>query len=520
MKKNKLILMILIAFVFGLTLNVKALDITTDSTKVGTVDTNSYLVTNTGSINITGSVSDDLRALKILDVFYNKNTNVMTYEFTSDFQAFLKQNSTYKNLTVDDYYNLTSGDITSGSVLTNSTLDKLVSAYTSYIWKNNKTLLDSAYLIEYYSENGVYSARGTVPVGAYLIVGNKTHGFVLYGVMVGNVVPTATNGVWTIQNADIVAKVSSTGSVCRVSLADENATDDDVYVYIGEEVLIKSSIRVPVFPTNSISRRYEAEFFADTVITVVEDMKKYRIVAMIGEDEVEFSIASDGTVTAPDGSVAGKITVSNQKVTFLPDLDYYQHNSLYAINQGLVYNIYVPVKLNDTADYYGRGNDLGIYITQTHNPYESASDSNTDENGCYFSLYTLAMEILAYENNNTSNVLSDVEFEVYSDEMLTNKIGTIKTDSTGRGELKGLKKQTYYIKNAKTRAGYKLAPLTSVNVTDYVTVKIPISKTGLLPVTGGIGTIIYTAIGLGVIIGAVIVYTVYKKKKNMQMLSD
>ena len=518
MKKNKLILMILIVFVMALTINVKAIDITTDSTKQGTVDTNSYLVTNTGSINITGSVSD-LRALKILDVFYNKNTNVMTYEFTSDFQTFLKQNSTYKNLTVDDYYNLTSGDITSGSVLTNSTLDKLVSAYTNYIWKNNKTLLDSAYSIEYYSENGVYSARGTVPVGAYLIVDNKTHGFVLYGVMVGNVVPTATNGVWTIQNADIVAKVSSTGSVCRVSLADENATDDDAYVYIGEEVLIKSSIRVPVFPTNSISRRYEAEFSADTVITVVEDMKKYKIKAIIDEDEVEFSVASDGTVTDSAGGVAGKLTVSNQKVTFLPNLDYYQYNDAYARNQGLVYNIYVPVKLNDTADYT-HGNDLGIYITQTHNPYESASDSNTDGDGCYFSLYTLAMEILAYENNNTSNVLSDVEFEVYSDEMLTNKIGTIKTDSTGRGELKGLKKQTYYIKNAKTRAGYKLAPLTSVNVTDYVTVKIPISKTGILPVTGGIGTIIYTAIGLGVIIGAVIVYTVYKKKKNMQMLSD
>lgn len=94
MKKNKLILMVMIAIVFCLTLDVKAIDITTDSTKRGTVDKNSYLVTNTGTITVTNlpqpfqifKKGTDLIAVKIIDVFYNGDSNEVTYEFTSDFQ--------------------------------------------------------------------------------------------------------------------------------------------------------------------------------------------------------------------------------------------------------------------------------------------------------------------------------------------------------------------------------------------------------------------------------------------------
>lgn len=75
-------------------------------------------------------------AYKILDTFYNDDSNTITYEFTSDFKIFLGQNTTYKNLTVDEYYKLTSGDITSGSTTTTSTLDKLMSSYATYIRNN------------------------------------------------------------------------------------------------------------------------------------------------------------------------------------------------------------------------------------------------------------------------------------------------------------------------------------------------------------------------------------------------
>lgn len=166
MKKNKLFLTLLIATIFCLTLNVKAISITTDSTQQGTVDTNSYLVTNTGTLTVT-NVDDSLLAYKILDTFYNADSNTITYEFTSNFKIFLGQNTTYKNLTVDEYYKLTSGDITSGSTTTTSALDKLMSSYATYI-RNNL------------AQNGISlnktntTASKKLSAGSYLVLKNNS----------------------------------------------------------------------------------------------------------------------------------------------------------------------------------------------------------------------------------------------------------------------------------------------------------------------------------------------------------
>ena len=144
MKKRILSLLVAI-FTFGLVLNVDAVSITTLPTK-GTVDTNSNIVADDAALMVTNApASDTLAAYKILDTFYNASTNVITYEFTSNFKAFLASSSTYKNLTVDEYYNLTSGDITSGSTRTSSTLDRLASAYASYVKTNSVIGADLTY---------------------------------------------------------------------------------------------------------------------------------------------------------------------------------------------------------------------------------------------------------------------------------------------------------------------------------------------------------------------------------------
>lgn len=151
----------------------------TTSAVTGTVDKDSYYVTNTGTIKVTNAkIGDDFKAYKILDAFYNWSSGVATYEFTSDFKTFLSTDTTYKNLTIDDYYDLTSGDITSGSTQTNSTLDKLMSLYASYISQNSSVTGESLT-----NTNG--TVTGTVGVGAYLIFPVTTN--YVYSVMVGNV---------------------------------------------------------------------------------------------------------------------------------------------------------------------------------------------------------------------------------------------------------------------------------------------------------------------------------------------
>ncbi|CCY80052.1 unknown [Mycoplasma sp. CAG:877] len=129
-KIKNIIYALVVVFILTATLDVHAL--TLGAIK-GTTDPNSYIVIETATLTINKvSSSDSFDAYKIIDVFYNTTTNVITYEFTSDFKTFLAQSDVYKSLTLTDYYNLTSGNITSGSTQTSSTLDKLVSKYASY----------------------------------------------------------------------------------------------------------------------------------------------------------------------------------------------------------------------------------------------------------------------------------------------------------------------------------------------------------------------------------------------------
>lgn len=100
--KNKILVSILSVFLLIGIVNVSAISV---GSETGTADTGSKIITDTASLSVTGVVSgDQFMAYKILDAFYNQTTNVITYEFTDDFQAFLKQssNSTYQKLKVDD----------------------------------------------------------------------------------------------------------------------------------------------------------------------------------------------------------------------------------------------------------------------------------------------------------------------------------------------------------------------------------------------------------------------------------
>ena len=103
-------------------------------------------------------------------------------------------------------------------------------------------------------------------------------------------------------------------------------------------------------------------------------------------------------------------------------------------------------------------------------------------------------------------------------------LGTITTDSSGKGTLAGVAEGTYYIKNTKTKSGYRLANTTAMKVkiagsvasdTDgYYKVEIEVPTATLLPITGGSGTIIYTALGLIIIVTSITVFTVYTKKQK------
>lgn len=187
----------------------------------------------------------------------------------------------------------------------------------------------------------------------------------------------------------------------------------------------------------------------------------------------------------------------------------------------------LPLSTNATISTTGNTNTAGLTI----NPdvYNMVAD---DSGGAeyyspyytYTTIYTYGIDLLAYKKGAKSTVLSDMTFDVYKDPALTDKVGTITTNSSGKGTLAGVAEGTYYLKNTKTKSGYNLATTTSMKVkisgsqastTDgYYKVEIEVPEAPSLPLTGGVGTIIYTGIGILIVLVSVILIILYNKKNK------
>ena len=497
MKKRILSLLVAI-FTFGLVLNVDAASITTGSTK-GTVDTNSYIVTDDAALMVTNApASDTLAAYKILDTFYNASTNVITYEFTSNFKAFLASSSTYRNLTVDEYYNLTSGDITSGSTRTSSTLDRLASAYASYVKTNSVIGADLTY------DEGEGATGTVLPAGAYLVLPKVTNS--VYAVMVGNIIPTANGNDWTINDATIVAKVANASVVKSVgSIEHVTGTYD-----IDEEFSYFLVGGVPQYPTNATNKVY-------TMKDIIGPGLDFLAISsfVVKDGETSLLINSDGTVVNAAGNTVATITISGKNLTIAFNVDYVTSTTV---------TVEYKAKLNNSAVLGDRGNLNSATLTYSNDPYGTGTITS---NVAQTSVFTYGVEVLIYANGDKSKVLSGVKFEVYSDASLTKKLGEMTTDSTGRGRLPGLAEGTYYLKQVSTASGYtlpkdaitikvKLEGSTPSSVAGYYEAEVAAFEAGTLPFTGGPGTILYTVIGMITIVSAILLFVLYARKKKQE----
>ena len=505
-KIKNIIYTLVLAFIIATTLDVNALTL---GTIKGTTDPDSYIVEDKATLTINKvSSSDSFYAYKIIDVFYNKTTNVVTYEFTSDFKTFLTQSDIYNSLTITDYYNLTSGDITSGSTQTSSTLDKLVSKYASYNANHGTTnSLDVS---------GT-TASANLDAGVYLVLPNSTQR--IYAVMVGNLTPKATNSTWQISDFTINAKASDPSVVKYINKVGQTVGS---YSY-GDEVPCILDVTLPQFPTNANG----IVILLGDVVDPIFDLPTFnKFTVKMGDTTL--TTKSDGTVVDSSGNVVATIEIPNTYWTGQLEAKVVTLN----INYKYLMSTKITVTYNLTLNNYARvnttGNQNAAGLVINRDVYNESA--NATGKGSYIpyytytTIYTYGIDLLAYKKNDKSTTLSDMTFDVYKDSSLTQKLGTITTDSSGKGTLAGVGEGTYYIKNTKAKSGYGLATTTSMKVkisgsvastTDgYYKVEIAVPEAGSLPLTGGSGIVTYIIIGLLIILVAVIGFVLYSKNKD------
>lgn len=206
---------------------------------------------------------------------------------------------------------------------------------------------------------------------------------------------------------------------------------------------------------------------------------------------------------------------------------------------------YVFVTLNGTlqegAVIEGEGNPNEAKV-KFSNDYSTGSNSvEKDDN---VKVYTT--QLVINKLNNSEEKLQGAEFKIYQKDTENNEViiasGTkATTDVNGQIKLTGLSAGTYYIKEVKAPDNYKLDSSektfvineTSDNIAKTVTfaagtdgitketddgfsMYIFNTPGSELPGTGGMGTIIFTVAGAGVVLVAGIMLIVYMKKRKIE----
>lgn len=500
--KNKILVSILSVFLLIGIVNVSAISV---GSETGTADTGSKIITDTASLSVTGVVSgDQFMAYKILDAFYNQTTNVITYEFTDDFQAFLKQssNSTYQKLKVDDLYSYSSGNITTGSTLSNSDIDKLASAYAGYIKSHSV------------SGTGMNvsgsTASATLQAGSYLVLPTATSK--IYAVMVGNLDFSASGNTWAINNEQIVAKVSDADISKSIG---EEGYDSGSYS-LGDDIPFIITGSVPRYPTNATNKVYTI------TDTLSEGLDFNGISAVVVKDgDVTLTTASNGKVTNASGEEVASISIEGRKMTITFNINYVNSTTI---------TVNYTAKLNNNAGLGANGgNTNNATLTYSNDPYGTATSTTVPEEGDgQVTVLLYGLEIYKYAADG-NQALEGAEFTIYKDADLEQAVAVVTTNESGIAQYKGLAAGTYYVKETKAPTGYRLdntiisakvgpgeGSLANAETEGYYRLEVSNAKAGLLPVTGGIGTIAITLLGLTIVGGAIYFFFIYRKKREKQ----
>lgn len=481
-----------------------------DEANLGTLDKEQATITISQI-----DAGDHLAAYKILDIYKNTVTNEINYRYTDQFYAFLeaggaKGTTDYSNLTEEEYFKLTSGDTTSGSTQTTSTLDQLVSDYAYYITKNKISGIEM-------SHSGT-TASLTTDTGSYLILPTSTNR--LYAVMVANLDYKVQDGVWTKQNDSIVAKVSDPS----IKMSIGKIGQDKASFFINNEYNYFIEVTVPPYPTNS--ENYLLQLIADKgsgiSIKSVEVKDGNTILSVVDESGTLNEIPYEQKLLDSSNNLVG-IFSGNSLII--------DRRNLTSSNLLIKYTAY----LNDSATVCRKTlpeynlpiesinlqpNDAGAILS-----YYSSYNNSTMSYISSTYAFTYKAEVNNFELGNPEKKVKGAVFDVYTDSALTEKVDTFTTDDNGSIIVSGLAEGTWYLKEVKAAPGYSLyKDVIEVNVqyddsNNYCgpVINVPHTKIPTLPITGGMGTIIFSIVGILLIGGAGVGIIYYKKKNKFSM---
>ena len=539
-------------------------------------NTTNILLNNVGEYNEEDATKmDTFSAYKILDVYYNETTNEMTYDFTTDFSTFKKSldsNDEIYKLDVSGYLELTANSSSSDD--TSLTLNKLVSKYATYIRKQTSGTISSVRLGQ--GNESTQRIASNVEVGSYLILPDSvveekknaegpsaSSAFMLfantYTVLVGNAVFTTENGEWTLTDCNVEAKKDYDNFI-SILIDDGNVNVNNLNNDIGNgkyaNDMVYNTKNGMIFFNQNFNDGYNGnwEFPANTHDSIKnntkinEQLQRRKFIFSSGLDIKNiYTLGDDDTfqTLSIHDNAAYFISENNTEQKFADVVENHSEldNEGNVIGKSITFSkitqvdalLLFEIAPNSNADVGidathpdNSGNKIITQMTYLKDPYMDIGTKPTDEViskvlGVASNtniVYTYGMTVTNEDNN--SNTLSGAEFQLYSDKECTIPVGEkIVIGTDGNATFKGMNDtDTYYLKQVKASTGYRL-------MTDVIEVSkdklsltnglynltITNTKMGLLPSTGGLGTILYTLVGLLVIGVGSTMFIKYRQKQ-------
>ena len=454
------------------------------------------------SITINNAVENDkLAAYKVVDITYNAANNTLSYAWNSAFADYFAGNTSYNSTayTVEQFDALNDDS---------AELKTLLAGLPSYIANKTITPVDTRTV-----DAGSAATFANLAMGEYFIRPTSTTS--VYQLMLQKVEPTVSGNKYVIDDVTFTAKHKG---------VTVDKTADKTSVTKNEKVTYTITVDIPTYAAQATDKSfYVADLLPDGLA--------------IDTDSIKVQI--DATDVDASNYTLDKTTTNDY--TFKLSVDTDKYAASWARNGGKQLVITYTATLNKDGTTAVNTNETNkVTFDYSFYPYvENSHKQKTDT----VDVTTFAIKIDKYVNGKPANKLANAKFDLYrtatqaeidagtSVEIPHTSIQGIKlegdkvTDDNGAATFEKYEANgtnyDYYLVETQAPSGYNILDnAVKLNFTDadvagtagVYTVKVPNSSGIQLPITGGTGTVIFTIIGIALMVGAVVLFVVSRKK--------
>lgn len=459
---------------------------------------------STASITVENAVENDvLAAYKVVDITYNAAKNTLSHEWNSLFDDYFSQtnsitNSANRAYTVDEFAALTKDS---------AELKTLLAGLPNYIAAKSISPVDTQ----------TVAADGTatfanLAMGEYFIRPTSTTS--VYQLMLQKIEPTVVNGTYVIDDVTFSAKHQEV-SVTK--------TADKTSVTKNEKVTYTITVDIPTYATGATDRSFSVSDLLPDGLTIDTDSINV-ILKYLGFES-----------TLPEGTYTLDKTATDD-YTFKFSVDSTQYLDWAGLGGHQLIITYTATLNDDATTAVNTKETNTVTFDYSNYPYVANSHKQKTDT---VDVTTFAIKIDKYVDGEETNKLAGAKFDLYRTVYPGETGVTIPHTSIQGIKLEGDKvtdadgvatfekyeangtNYDYYLVETQAPSGYNLlADAVKVNFTDtevattagIYTVQVP-NKSGIqLPITGGTGTVIFTIIGIALMVGAVVLFVVSRKK--------